>query len=257
MTTSRYRLGGVSLKGYAELRVSDTQYENEFWPQLDRVIDIILNANTDEARCVSFEENYSIVYKIVCKGYGSVLYEDLMYKVEKYIDKMDESLQLLRGKNEKEYIEKFSESLIHFKKSMHSILSIFAYLNRCVTEEELDNVVSSRLNERLVRKHVADILDALQKAQSLPFAVEPATSCCIIKSLYSLEEDYGKMSPQLFQRFIPGYIGATEVTQLPQLSEEARELTHSFCSSSKSHSGSSHKRPLEEDRDTESWMDHT
>ena len=40
---------------------------------------------------------YSIVYSLVCKGYGSLLYEDLVYKkIDAFIGRLNESLNTLK-----------------------------------------------------------------------------------------------------------------------------------------------------------------
>ena len=67
-----------SLLGFIELNTADVHYQQDLWPQLESVIDTILTANTDQARRVSFEENYrfeknyfwfilfSNIYVLVC-----------------------------------------------------------------------------------------------------------------------------------------------------------------------------------------------
>jgi len=257
MTSSDARVGSVSLRGYQENRVSDTLYHDVLWPRLEAAIDLMLSVKPGEAMRISFEETYSAVYRIVCQGYGSTLFEDLMHKkIDCFIDTLDENLQKSQNIGTKEYVRTFNDIMKQFTQGVQSLLSVFAYLSRCVVEGGLQKALYGRLNEKLVSRHIRMVLDHLRELESRPFEVDPAICASIIKTLYGLDEDNVKLQPELFKKFIPGLMISTLPCQLSYLSSEAKvmsqNLRNAHTSQTPQDEECSRKRPHE---DAESAMD--
>lgn len=235
------------------MTITIEDYETLYWPKLEQAINQLLTMTPGQYIPISYEQMYSCVYKCVCKQFSERLYQDLLNYMSSHLSSISQELHsLVRSPNL--FIEKFSYILNQYIQALGGIVPIFNYMNRFYVETKLKTDLNEELlklfRTNVVDTHITYLLSLLEEANAKPFTVSPPVMSCLIKNLHSLNQEYAKMRPQLFSRYIPNIHPPTHVSELDKYVEETKLLQqeiHSLPGFEVCDSSTSRKRPNEED----------
>ncbi|XP_005089489.1 CDK2-associated and cullin domain-containing protein 1 [Aplysia californica] len=233
------------------MTLTEKDYEEYYWPELKTAINQLLNMKPGAYIPISYEQMYSCVYKCVCKQFSERLYNDLLRYLSEHMEYLNAELKSHETESIP-FIETFSFLMHQYIQALTGIVPIFNYLNRFYVENKLKTDLNEELRKlfrtKVVDIHIHTLIKLLDEVSCVPFAISPPTMASIMKNLYALNEDYSKLNPGLFSRYLPNILPPTDPTLLEQYAQEARKVQehiagmHNF----KSHD-SSRKRVYEDD----------
>ncbi|CAL1533065.1 unnamed protein product [Lymnaea stagnalis] len=233
------------------MTLTEEDYEMQYWPKLKTAIDQLLNIKPGAYIPISYEQMYSCVYKCVCKQFSERLYNDLLHHLSSHMEHLNQELKNHKGETIP-YIETFSFLMHQYLQALSGIVPIFNYMNRFYVENKLKTDLNEELRKlfcsKVVDIHISDLIKLLDEVSSIPFAISPPTMASVMKNLYALNEDYSKLNPALFSRYLPNILPPTDPSMLEQYAMEARRVQELIASTefNKSHE-SNRKRVYEED----------
>ncbi|GFS02647.1 CDK2-associated and cullin domain-containing protein 1-like [Elysia marginata] len=231
--------------------LTEEDYETQYWPKLKTAIDQLLNMKPAAYSPISYEQMYSCVYKCVCKQFSERLYNDLLSHLSTHMVHLNSELQSCESESIP-FIEKFSFLMHQYLQALAGIVPIFNYMNRFYVETKLKSDLNEELRKlfctKVVDVHIAVLLRYLDQVSAVPFAVSPPTMASMVKNLYALNNDYSKLNPGLFSRYLPNILPPTDPALLEQYAEEARRVQEHISSMTDFTSrGSRSKRVYEDD----------
>jgi len=232
------------------MTLTEKDYEGHYWPELRTAIDQLLRMSPGAYIPISYEQMYSCVYKCVCKQFSEKLYNDLLSHLAKHMDHLDAEIQN-HNTDAIPFIESFSYLMHQYIQALTGIVPIFNYLNRFYVENKLKTDLNDELRKlfrvKVVDVHIHTLLGRLEEVSPIPFAISPPTMASIIKTLYALNEDYSKLNPALFSRFLPNILPPTDPTMLGQYAREARSLQEHIAVQAIGRHDPTRKRVYEDD----------
>uniref|UniRef100_A0A0B6ZYN5 Cullin N-terminal domain-containing protein n=1 Tax=Arion vulgaris TaxID=1028688 RepID=A0A0B6ZYN5_9EUPU len=233
------------------MTLTEEDYETQYWPKLRTAIDQLLNMKHGAYIPISYEQMYSCVYKCVCKQFSERLYNDLLNHLCSHMDYLNSELKIHEGKTIP-YIETFSSLMHQYLQALSGIVPIFNYMNRFYVENKLKKDLNEELRKlfrsRVIDVHINALIKLLDEASSVPFAISPPIMASIMKNLYALNEEYSKLNPLLFSRFLPSILPPTDPALLEHYAQEAHYLQKHLASTNDCSShNTSRKRVYEDD----------
>ncbi|XP_029926957.1 CDK2-associated and cullin domain-containing protein 1 [Myripristis murdjan] len=179
-------------------------YRKNHWPNLEKVIDLLLIQKPTDHISISYAQIYSYVYKCVCQQHSELLYNDLTSKITAHLQRVSSHLQ---ASPPEDFIENFNLALTQYTASLQCIVPVFMYMNKFYIETKLNRDLREDLMklfaDHVAEKHVNTLMPLLIKAHSMPFQVQPSTMASVVKGLYSLRPGWAQLAPALFSGFIP------------------------------------------------------
>ncbi|XP_059152001.1 CDK2-associated and cullin domain-containing protein 1-like isoform X2 [Physella acuta] len=232
------------------MTLTEEDYEMQYWPKLKTAIDQLLNIIPGAYIPISYEQMYSCVYKCVCKQFSERLYNDLLTHLSLHMEKLNKELKSHEGQTIP-YIESFSFLMHQYLQALSGIVPIFNYMNRFYVENKLKTDLNEELRKlfctKVVDIHITNLIKLLDEASSVPFAISPPTMASVMKNLYALNEEYSKLNPNLFSRYLPNILPPTDPALLEQYAQEARRVQEHINSMEFKSHNTNKKRVYEDD----------
>ncbi|XP_042222478.1 CDK2-associated and cullin domain-containing protein 1-like isoform X2 [Homarus americanus] len=245
-------IADVPKRALAMTSMTNEDYRNTYWPQLQTAIDRLLQGPPPPHHTgpvIEFEPMYSAAYKCVCQQHSEALYNDLMSHVHKHFVKVAEEMQQL---DEFQLIDNYYCVIHRVMYSLDGIIPIFTYLNKVYVSTKL----SSNLRTELQTLFCTDVIDPVieklmamvkQTTEMTPFTIAPHVLASLIKSLHKLNQAYAQKYPQVFAGYIPGVLPAMREHELSGYISETQELQASLRQSWITSSSQGRKRCLDEE----------
>ncbi|KAG7176934.1 CDK2-associated and cullin domain-containing protein 1-like [Homarus americanus] len=148
-------IADVPKRALAMTSMTNEDYRNTYWPQLQTAIDRLLQGPPPPHHTgpvIEFEPMYSAAYKCVCQQHSEALYNDLMSHVHKHFVKVAEEMQQL---DEFQLIDNYYCVIHRVMYSLDGIIPIFTYLNKVYVSTKL----SSNLRTELQTLFCTDVID--------------------------------------------------------------------------------------------------
>ncbi|XP_042222472.1 CDK2-associated and cullin domain-containing protein 1-like isoform X1 [Homarus americanus] len=195
-------IADVPKRALAMTSMTNEDYRNTYWPQLQTAIDRLLQGPPPPHHTgpvIEFEPMYSAAYKCVCQQHSEALYNDLMSHVHKHFVKVAEEMQQL---DEFQLIDNYYCVIHRVMYSLDGIIPIFTYLNKVYVSTKL----SSNLRTELQTLFCTDVIDPVieklmamvkQTTEMTPFTIAPHVLASLIKSLHKLNQAYAQKYPQM------------------------------------------------------------
>lgn len=227
--------------------MTEEDYRNTYWPNLDKAIDHLLIQNPVDHISISYEQIYSYVYKCVCQQHSELLYNDLMMKITTHLQAVSSSLQMSLPEN---FVENFNLALTQYTAALQCIVPVFIYMNKFYIETKLNRDLREDLirlfTDYVAEKHVNTLMPLLIKAHSMPFQVKPSTMANVVKGLYSLRPEWAQLAPDLFSGFIPQINPPAVESELPDYAAHDQKLQVELSMNGFPRGDQSRKRASEE-----------
>ncbi|BFZ01788.1 hypothetical protein BsWGS_04827 [Bradybaena similaris] len=233
------------------MTLTEEDYEMQYWPKLKTAIDQLLNMKPGAYIPISYEQMYSCVYKCVCKQFSERLYNDLLNHLSFHMEYLNSELKIHEGRTIP-FIETFSFIMHQYLQALSGIVPIFNYMNRFYVENKLKTDLNEELRKlfrlKVVDVHINILITMLYEASLVPFAISPPTMASVMKNLYALNEEYSKLNPHLFSRYLPNILPPTDPALLDQYAKEAHQVQEHIAGMNdfSSHTAS-RKRVFEDD----------
>lgn len=210
--------------------VNDEDYAMLYWPKLNDAVLLILQQKPGQFIPISYEEMYSAVYKCVCQQHSEKMYKSLTDLVSSHLQRVTEELQTTSAE---QYPEKFNFVMAQFFQGVSGVVAIFNYMNRFYVIPKLHTDLRTQMLNQFTEMVATNpyVFEVIENASSRPFAVSPQTLMSIVKGLYSLKPEFAERSPQLFARFIPNMLPATQPQDLPFLMEQTQQMQEELAAS--------------------------
>lgn len=227
--------------------MTEEDYRNIYWPNLEKAIDHLLVQNPMDHISISYEQIYSYVYKCVCQQHSELLYKDLMSKITIHLQQVCSDLQISPQEN---FIENFNLALSQYTVALQCIVPVFIYMNKFYIETKLNRDLREDLMklfcDHVAEKHLNTLIPLLIKAHSVPFQVRPSTMASVVKGLYSLKPEWAQAAPALFSGFIPQINPPTVESKLSDYAAHDQKLQMELSLKGFSRGDQSRKRASEE-----------
>ncbi|XP_072026548.1 CDK2-associated and cullin domain-containing protein 1-like [Amphiura filiformis] len=228
-TTDNARSQQTQISPLLRTIVSDgmarSEYENQYWPQLEGAIKQLLQQRPGVFLRISYEQMYSCVYKCVCQQYSERMYNDLKEVVTIFLQQTSVELQ---NASSDQLLCRFHEGIKQYSQALGGIVPIFNYLNRFYVTQKLGTDLRRELTklfvEYILEPHLVTVLSLLQEAQGKPFSVHPTVAAEIIHNLHEYNQDYAQLNPPLFAKYIPNVLPPTRLEDLPLYIAETQRL---------------------------------
>eukprot|EP01089_Gocevia_fonbrunei_P011968 TRINITY_DN2692_c0_g1_i3.p1 TRINITY_DN2692_c0_g1~~TRINITY_DN2692_c0_g1_i3.p1 ORF type:complete len:238 (+),score=9.91 TRINITY_DN2692_c0_g1_i3:41-754(+) len=194
----------IVMKIPSMMRITQQQYEQEYWPKLEIFINCVLNDPKDFV--FSQEEHMRTVYNLCCRRYSKNLYDDLLQFLQKYLFNVK---QILLKSNHLFNIE-FTEYFFKYRKAIQIFVLTFQYLDKTYVVDKLITNLETVFNDLFINI----ILEApdddyfikqylMSSFQSLPPNADPSLVMNLVKALYALNKEYASLNPPIFKLYIP------------------------------------------------------
>ncbi|XP_056147365.1 CDK2-associated and cullin domain-containing protein 1 [Lampris incognitus] len=219
----KFALNSASKFLLNEMAVED--YRRNHWPNLEKVINLLLVQKPTDHISISYAQIYSCVYKCVCQQHSELLYRDLTLKITTHLKQVSSQLQ---DSSPEDFIENFSLALTQYTASLQCIVPVFMYMNKFYIETKLNRDLREELMklfaDHVAEQHIKTLMPLLIKAHSMPFQVQPSTMANVVKGLHSLRPEWAQLAPALFSCFIPQINPPTVESQLSDYAAHDQKL---------------------------------